>query len=311
MQVARLIAMALVGCVACARRPETRGAPMVERTELRAGSRLLVIHADDFGMSHSVNRATIQAFENRWITSASILVPCPWFPEVVKFAREHPDADLGIHLALNSEWTSLRWGPVAPRDRVPSLLDADGYLPLVETQVVERARASEVEIELLAQVDKARRAGISITHFDAHMGTLLRSPDLFSTFLKISRSYHMPVRVAEPPEFARGTLLVPRWIDGLLGLDPSAPADRWLESYEKALAPLPPGSYQLTVHLGFDDEEMRGATYDHPNWGAAWRQRDFDVVRSAAFRQFLKDQRFTLVGWRDLAEHRPAAAASD
>src|SRR5262245_37571464 len=79
-------------------------APSVqERLGYPAGARLLVIHADDLGMAHSVNRATFEALEKKWITSSSILVPCPWFPEVVRFAAEHPDADLGIHLAVNSE----------------------------------------------------------------------------------------------------------------------------------------------------------------------------------------------------------------
>jgi len=64
------------------------------------------------------------------------------------------------------------------------------------------------------------------------------------------------------------------------------------------------GSYQLTVHLGFDDEEMRGAAYDHPNWGAARRQRDFDVLRSVEFRQFLREQGFILSTWRDLGAKR-------
>src|SRR3989442_7418874 len=101
-----------------------------ERLGYPASARLLVIHADDLGMNHSVNRATFEALEKGWITSASILVPCPWFPEVVKWAKEHPNADLGIHQALNSEWTDLRWGPISGAGRVPSLVDENGYLPL-------------------------------------------------------------------------------------------------------------------------------------------------------------------------------------
>src|SRR5262245_61892735 len=121
-----------------------QGATLQERLGHPADARLLVIHADDLGMSHSVNRATFEAFENGWITSASVLVPCPWFPEVARWAQTHPDADLGIHLALNSEWTGFRWGPISSRDAVRSLLDGDGYLPLLETDVVARAKPAEI-----------------------------------------------------------------------------------------------------------------------------------------------------------------------
>lgn len=277
------------------------------------GARWLVIHADDFGMSHSVNRATAQAFEHGWITSASILVPCPWFPEAAKFAREHPEADLGVHLALNSEWTSLRWGSVAPRDRVPSLLDSEGYFPRLESEVVEKARASEVEIELAAQVEKARAAGISITHLDSHMGTLLGSPPLFAKLLELTEVHRLPVRLAEPPTFSspRPDLAKisspPKWLDGCVEMGVGVPPDQWLDEYKYLLGPLPPGTYQLTVHLGYDDDEMRGATSGHPDWGAAWRQRDFDVVRSPAFASFLREQGFTLIGWRELARRRGAS----
>ncbi|MGH6913747.1 MAG: ChbG/HpnK family deacetylase, partial [Geminicoccales bacterium] len=93
-----------------------------ERLGHPASARLLVLHADDLGMAHAVNRATFEAFDQGWITSASILVPCPWFPEVARWARAHPEADLGIHLALNSEWTGFRWGPASAISDVPSLL---------------------------------------------------------------------------------------------------------------------------------------------------------------------------------------------
>ena len=279
---------------------------VAERLGYPASSRLLVIHADDFGMMHSVNRAIITAFQNRWITSASILVPCPWFPEVAKFARENPQYDLGIHLALNSEWTPMRWGPIAPKTEVPSLLDPDGYLSLVETQVVKQARPAEVEIELRAQIIKAQQAGVKLSHLDTHMGTVIRTPEMFTTYLRLGEAFHLPTLLEQRPDF-QGVQLNPAaiLIGRVLQISPGVPPEQWLDAYKKMLTPLPLGSYQLIVHLGYDDDELRGATYDHPDWGAAWRQHDLDMVSSAAFQQFLREQGFVLVTWRELAKALP------
>jgi predicted glycoside hydrolase/deacetylase ChbG (UPF0249 family) len=274
-------------------------ATVQERLGHPASARLLVIHADDLGMSRSVNRATFEALTQGWITSASVLVPCPWFPEVARFAREHPEADLGIHLALNSEWTGYRWGPVAPWDEVPSLLDAEGYLPLLETTVAQQARAAEVERELRAQIEKARGAGLRLSHLDSHMNALLGAPALIDVYRRLSAEYALPILDAELP-----AELLPkeqRLIDQILSIGPGVPAAEWRGAYERMLAPLGPGVYELIVHLGYDDDEMRGATWDHPDWGAAWRQADLDLVRSPEFRGFLRDQGFVLVSWRDLA----------
>src|SRR5438874_11831860 len=120
-----LLLLPCLSWLACAQTPPSK--TVQERLGYPSTARILVIHADDLGMAHSVNRATFEALEKGWITSSSILVPCPWFPEVARFAREHPDADLGIHLALNSEWNDFRWRPVSGVDAVSSLLDKDGY----------------------------------------------------------------------------------------------------------------------------------------------------------------------------------------
>ncbi len=262
--------------------------------------RRLVIHADDLGMSRSVNRATFEALEQAWISSASILVPCPWFPDVARWAKDHPEADLGIHLALNSEWTSFRWGPVSSRDGVPSLLDPDGYFPLVETTVAERAAPAEVERELRAQIEKARAAGVRITHLDSHMAALFRSEALFGVYRKLAAEYKLPQLVTRRGPRTGFGVVPDALIDEVLSHGPDVPAADWRTAYERSLAALPAGTYELIVHLGYDDEEMRGATSDHPDWGAAWRQRDLDVVKSPEFRAFLKREAFQLVGWGDL-----------
>ena len=276
---------------------------VAERLGYPGSARLLVIHADDFGMSHSVNRAIEESLEKHWVTSASILVPCPWFPEVARWAKTHPEADLGIHLALNSEWTTLRWGPVSAQAKGSSLLDSDGYLPLTTDYVAAHAKISDVETETHAQIDKAKAAGINLTHLDTHMGAIVTTPDLLQAYLGLGRSYGLPLLLDSRAEaLAPGSVLLSQ----LLQMNPGTPKSKWLDAYRKMLEPLPPGSYQLIVHLAYDDSEMQGATADHPDWGAEWRQNDFDLVRSPDFQKFLKDQRFILVAWKDLAKALPA-----
>ena len=164
-----------------------------ERLGYPASARLLVIHGDDMGMSHSVNRATFEALEKGWITSASILVPCPWFPEVARWAKDHPNADLGIHLALNSEWTDVRWGPISGAPQVPSLVAEDGYMPLDTPAVAQNAKPAEVEKELRAQIDRAQKAGIHLTHLDTHMGAVMTTPEIFAVYRKLGSEYHLPI----------------------------------------------------------------------------------------------------------------------
>jgi predicted glycoside hydrolase/deacetylase ChbG (UPF0249 family) len=311
--VGRALALGLVFAVgapagALAQKPTT---PVAVRLGHPATARLLVINADDLGMAHSVNQATFEAFGRGWITSSTILVPCPWFAEVARFAKEHPEADLGLHLALNSEWTTFRWGPVTGRGAVPSLLDDDGYLPLDSGPVVANARPEEVERELRAQIETALRAGIRPSHFDTHMETLMQSASLIRIYRRLGREYGVPIRASWDRALPEGE---PGWgpetlLDRTLTFDAAPPRGEWRGAYEKMLAPLPPGVYELAIHLAHDDAEMQGATFDHPDWGAGWRQADLEVMGSAEFQRFLRDQGFILVSWRDLARALPEGYA--
>jgi len=309
MRTYRLVLLSFLATVVCL--PVFSQTPIKsvqERLGYPPSARLLVIHADDFGMNHSVNRAISEALDNHWVTSASILVPCPWFLEAAAYAKSHPDADLGIHQALNSEWTTFRWGPVTSKDKVPTLLDADGYLPLDTPQVAKNTNAAEVETELRAQIERAQKLGVHLTHLDTHMAALFGSTDLYKTYQKMGHAYNLPILeewagthgplgVAPPAE----EMLIQK----VVSIEPGVSAQDWTAWYEKALTALGPGVYEVIVHLAYDDDEMRGATFDHPDWGAAWRQHDFDMVKSPEFQKFLKDQGFVLVGWKDLAKALP------
>jgi len=98
---------------------------LAERLGYPRVAKLLIVHADDLGMAHSINAATIKAFETGLVNSGSIMIPCPWLPEIAAYARANPNADLGLHLTLTSEWKLFRWGSVLPKDSVRSLFDAN------------------------------------------------------------------------------------------------------------------------------------------------------------------------------------------
>src|SRR5437588_9415753 len=118
------------------------------------GTKLIIVHADDLGETHAVNAAAIKALEAGSINSASLMVACPWFPEIADYAKSHPDADFGLHLTLTSERVYYRWGPVASTDRVPSLVDSNGYFHH-DWEQHQQIDAKQVEVELRAQVERA------------------------------------------------------------------------------------------------------------------------------------------------------------
>src|SRR6266851_5609462 len=170
---------------------------LVERLGYHRDAKLLIVHADDLGAAHSINSASIKALESGLVSSGSIMVPCPWLPEIAAYARAHPEADLGLHLTLTSEWMPYRWGPVLSKDRVSSLLDNSGYFYLSESEAASHANATEVEAEIRAQIDRARAFGIRPTHLDSHMGTLYQNKTLFETFLRVARDNKLPVRMSK------------------------------------------------------------------------------------------------------------------
>jgi len=278
---------------------------VAERLGHPAGSKLLIIHADDLGAAHSVDVASFDALDKGAITSASIMVPTPWITEVAAYARAHPNADLGLHLTLTSEWETFRWGGIAPADKVPSLLDSTGTFPNDEAIVAAKAKPAEVEREIRAQIDRALALGIRPTHLDSHMGSLFTTPELMATYVKVARDYHLPFlalrgdpRTApQPPLTAKDPL-----VDAVIIADRQTPREQWKAWYLKSIADLKPGLTEMIVHLGYDDSELQAVMVNHEPYGSAWRQRDYEVMNSPEFKKALKDNRVILVTWKELGK---------
>jgi predicted glycoside hydrolase/deacetylase ChbG (UPF0249 family) len=194
---------------------------LAERLGFGATDRVAIVHADDVGMCHAANVGAFQVLREGPATCGSIMVPCPWFQEAVDLAKANPEVDLGVHLTLNAEWPHYRWGPVAGRSAVPSLLDDQGFLPRTSLEVAQRAKPEEVEVELRAQVEKALDAGIDVTHIDSHMGTVFFPPFL-EIYRKLATEFQVPIFAARPdPQVLterglQGAMEILNWLVGSL-----------------------------------------------------------------------------------------------
>ncbi len=275
------------------------GTSLLQKLGYPPDAKLLIIHADDIGMSHSVDTASFEALEKGWASSGSIMVPCPWFNEAAEFARDHPEIDLGLHLTLTSEWKSYRWGPVG-RERLTTLLDQERYFPRNTSDFGAKVKPAEAAEEIAAQVAKAKSSRIRISHLDNHMGALSQSAELFADYLKLGQATGVPVATDEDELKAYGGRVI-GWQHLPLPMRISpASGKELLPGYIETFSKLGPGVYIMVVHLGHDDAELR-SIMQHEAGGAASRQHEYDLISHPAFRRALSNNRIRLIGWKDLA----------
>lgn len=271
-------------------------------------SKLLIIHADDMGLAHSVNTATIKAFDNKGITSGSIMVPCPWAPEIEAYVRDHPGMDVGIHLTMTAEWDLYKWGGITPADLIPSLLDKNNYFyPSVEA-LGKAAKGADADKELRAQIDRAIASGVKPTHLDTHMGSVLASPELVKVYLNLSEVYHLPVLFPRaylswlPPDVAKVLESKHFLLDNLFMLEPNMITGKWIDAYKKGIEAMKPGLNEMIVHVAVDNEEMQAISKGHDDYGSAWRQHDLDMVSGTEFKELLKTNHIILIGWKQVSD---------
>ncbi|WP_114748513.1 polysaccharide deacetylase family protein [Pleomorphovibrio marinus] len=163
-----------------------------EKLGYPSGTKVVIFHVDDAGMSYESNMGTISSIEKGVATSCSIMMPCPWSASFTKYAIDEP-MDAGVHLTLTSEWKDYRWHPVAGKSNVPSLVDKEGALWHSVEQVIQHGDPEDVEKEIRAQIDRARTLGLIPTHLDSHMGTLFYHEPFLEKYIKVGAELGIPV----------------------------------------------------------------------------------------------------------------------
>lgn len=290
---------------------------LAEQLGYKATDKLLIVNGDDVGMSHSANVATIAAMEKGAMRSGTIMVPCPWFPEIAQYAKSHPNSDFGIHLTHTSEWNGYRWGPVAPKNLVPGLLDKDGYLWEDEEAVYKASNTKEALIEGRAQIKKALAAGVDVSHIDSHMGTLQLNPAYLDVYLQLADEFNVPVRMAGAETLhrfgqkglrekftAKGIVFPDYFIYDELPQAKNGVKKFWMGIVKN----LKPGVTELYIHAQVISDEAKAIS-------GSWKTRaeEFETfTNDPDMKKLLKDEGIILIGYkplRDLQRKNRAAQA--
>ena len=242
-------------------------------------------------MSHSVNLGMQRLVSTGIPVSVSVMFACPWYQEAVEILKQHPNASVGIHLVLNSEWKNYRWGPVAGATAVPSLVDENGFFfPSSEALHQHNPNIAEIETELRAQIDRALRSGVKIDYVDYHMGTAVRYPEFQAVTERLAQEYglgmsHYFGETEDSPQY-------------------SAPPARKMDSLLVLINRMKPGLNMVITHVGIDDAEL-GALLDMntdqplPDMSKN-RQGELTALTSTRFSAALKARNVVLLTYRDV-----------
>jgi chitin disaccharide deacetylase len=288
--------------------------PLLKRLGLSDTDRVAVLHADDIGMCQASVEAFTHLDEFGLVACGAVMVPCPWFPEAAGYARAHPQADLGVHLTLTSEWARYRWGPISTRDPASGLMDSEGFFPRRNDELHAHADPEAGRLELETQIQRALALGIDVSHIDTHMGTVLH-PKFVQSYIELALKYRIPAMVFRWDEAmlrqrgldAETAAVMARTIqaleangfpllDGMAGLDLGKPQGR-LEHAKQVFDSLPAGVTHTIIHPSADTPELRAIAND---WQA--RVADYQTFMSEEMRRYVHDSGVTVIGYRALRD---------
>lgn len=294
--------------------------PALRRLGLSETDRVAIIHTDDIGMNYSSVAAFADLWEFGLISSGAVMIPCPWALKAAEYAREHPQADLGVHSTLTSEWKSYRWGPISTRDPESGLLDGEGFFYATTREAREHASPARVQVELEAQVQQALRWGIQPTHIDTHMGTVA-SLELIPAYLKVALAHRLPPMIFRMDEAswqaagvdAQTAQMAVRLmgqledmglplLDAIAGLDLRRHEDV-LDHAKQVLGGLKPGITHFIIHPAKDSPDLRELA---PDWRA--RVANYETFLRPDLRQFVQAQGIHVIGYRALQALMPDPA---
>jgi len=291
-----------------------------EKLGYGAEEKLLIVNADDFGMCRAANAAVEKLLLAGDISSATVMMPCPWAKQAAAFSKNNPQLDIGVHLTFTSEWEGYRWGPVSGRDTASSLLDEEKYFPRDCDTFEKQADAEEVRREIYAQIEYAITLGVQPTHLDIHMGSLYglaTGRDFLETVIEACVHYGLPLRLPcrmiEDPSFPEALLPMAtariqfaeergvRMIDDLVSLPyPMEEGDTYVKVRQQMvelLRGIRPGLTEIIIHPAFVTDELEAI-----NPHAEKRGMEAELFQDPLIQQTIQEAGIRMISWRDLMD---------
>lgn len=261
----------------------------------KGGKKFLIINADDFGMSKNTNEGVIETFLHGILTSATVMMPTPQVQEVAEFQKKYPNADIGVHLTLTSEWKKYRWGPLAPKEKVQTLYETGTpyFWPDISS-VKKNVDLQEAQIEIEHQIEYARELGINISHLDCHMGWCYLNDDFADIIFPYIEKYRLPHREVSPSRKRKLKGMGIKVIDNLVVGIQGNTYDDLKKSFISHLKKLPIGITEIYFHPACLSDEVP--------IDSGWEKRDWErrLLLDKDVMQVIKDEDIVLIGYRPL-----------
>lgn len=265
-----------------------------------------MIHADDAGLALSHNRAIQDGMLKGSISSCSLMVPTPWFYEMADFCLAHPELDYGIHLTLTGEWKCYPFRPLCAPEKIPTLVTSKGYFHPNREPFHSTVSSKEVYLELKSQIQFALALGLKPTHLDSHMYVVGLRQDLLNVYEQLGKEFGLPILYSSSLSGYAGakqsplTLNQPDWEHIYMANFDHFEKEGLSAFYDEVIDHLPEGLSQLLIHPAYASASMDKITFEHPNFGAAWRVADASYFNSAHCKKKIKENDIILVGWKDV-----------
>ena len=259
----------------------------------------LIVRGDDMGYTHSGNEALIKCYKEGIETSIEVIVPSPWFPEAVKLLAQNPGVDVGIHLALTSEWENIKWRPLS---NAASIKDSNGYFyPMVypnknypgQALLENSIQLDDIEKEFRLQIETALKKIPRISHISSHMNCTNMNDEVKALTKKLAKEYKIDIDLDEYGVKYTG-------YDG-----PSKTSAEKIQSFLNMLGKLQPGNtYWFIDHPGIDNDELKAIYHIGYEQVAADRQGVTDVFTNEKVKALIKEKRIQLIGYKDLVQSK-------